>query len=112
MSLSLYWTEQAAMELDSLLQNGAEGEVECTVLGLARMMYTLEHRKAISDEEAGLYALDVLPAKWHRILQEALRIRQKRLYPSFYDTEGQRIAAAKDYSRFIMEYCNQKHQLF
>lgn len=112
MGLSLYWTDQATMELDFLLQSGVEREVEYVVLGLARMMYTLEHRDAVTDEEAGLYALNHLPAEWHRILQEALRISQNRLYPSFYGTDKQRTAATKNFTHFIVEYCNQKHQLF
>jgi Domain of unknown function (DUF4111) len=46
------------------------------VLGPCRLHYTLATGKIASKEEAGCYALHVFPERWHRALNEALRIRR------------------------------------
>jgi hypothetical protein len=45
------------------------------VLGVARQQYTIATGRITSKYGAGLYARDVLPARWHRIVDECLRIR-------------------------------------
>ncbi|WP_277674507.1 aminoglycoside adenylyltransferase domain-containing protein, partial [Piscibacillus halophilus] len=51
-------------------------EVEWTVLGLLRQYYTLMEKDIISKLEAGYYGLEILPTKWHPIIQEAINIRK------------------------------------
>jgi hypothetical protein len=46
------------------------------VLGISRLHYTLATGDIISKEGAGLYALKTFPAKWHRVVNECLRIRR------------------------------------
>jgi hypothetical protein len=46
------------------------------VLGVCRLHYTLATRKIGSKEEAGCYGIRVFPERWHRALDEALRIRR------------------------------------
>jgi hypothetical protein len=46
------------------------------VLGVSRLHYTLATGEITSKEGAGLYALDTFPARWHRIIDECLRIRR------------------------------------
>jgi len=45
-------------------------------LGVCRLHYTLETGKIASKEAAGCYALRMFPDRWHRVLNEALRIRR------------------------------------
>jgi hypothetical protein len=53
------------------------------VLGVSRLHYTLATGAIASKEGAGEYALRVFPQKWHRVLNEALRIRRSdRARPS------------------------------
>jgi len=46
------------------------------VLGMSRLHYTLATGDIISKEGAGLYALQTFPEKWHKIVNECLRIRR------------------------------------
>jgi hypothetical protein len=46
------------------------------VLGIPRLHYTLATGGICSKEAAGVYALQVFPAEWHGIINEALRIRR------------------------------------
>jgi hypothetical protein len=46
------------------------------VLGISRLHYTLATGDIISKEGAGLYALRTFPEKWHRVVNECLRIRR------------------------------------
>jgi hypothetical protein len=45
------------------------------VLGICRLYYTLATGRIASKEAAGRYGLAALPGHWHRVIQEALRIR-------------------------------------
>ena len=46
------------------------------VLGITRLHYTLATGDIVSKEGAGLYALQTFPEKWHRVVNECLRIRR------------------------------------
>ena len=46
------------------------------VLGVCRLHYTLATGKIGSKEEAGCYGIRTFPERWHRALNEALRIRR------------------------------------
>jgi len=46
------------------------------VLGLCRLHYTLATGTIGSKEEAGCYGIRTFPERWHRALNEALRIRR------------------------------------
>ena len=49
--------------------------IEWTVLGVLRQFYTLREHDITSKTGAGQYALSCLPGRWHRLIQEAIRIR-------------------------------------
>ena len=46
------------------------------VLGVCRLHYTLATGRIGSKEDAGCYGLRTFPEMWHRVLNEALRIRR------------------------------------
>ena len=46
------------------------------VLGVSRLHYTLATGDIASKERGGLYALETFPHRWHRVIEEALRIRR------------------------------------
>jgi hypothetical protein len=46
------------------------------VLGVCRLHYTLATGRIASKEEAGRYGLQTFVEEWHRVLNEALRIRR------------------------------------
>jgi hypothetical protein len=46
------------------------------VLGISRLHFTLSTGEICSKEVAGLYARQTFPERWHRVLDESLRIRR------------------------------------
>jgi hypothetical protein len=46
------------------------------VLGVCRLHYTLATGAVVAKEAAGEYGLTVFPERWHRALNEALRVRR------------------------------------
>ena len=61
------------------------------VLGLCRLHYTLATGEIASKEEAGCYGMRAFPERWHRVLNEALRIRRAdraraSIGSAFYET--------------------------
>lgn len=79
--------------------------VEWTVLGVIRQYYTFVAHDITSKVGAGLYALDHLPDRWHRVIREAIRIRQQQR-KSLYATRVQRAADCYNFLRYIIAYCN------
>jgi hypothetical protein len=46
------------------------------VLGVSRLHFTLSTGDICSKEGAGCYALEAFPERWHRVINESLRIRR------------------------------------
>lgn len=57
---------------------------EWGVLGVTRLHYTLATGDITSKYDAGTYALETFPDRWHRILREALRYRERRREGAMY----------------------------
>jgi hypothetical protein len=49
--------------------------IQWTVLGVLRQFYTLRERDLTTKTGAGEYALTCLPQRWHRVIREAIRLR-------------------------------------
>ncbi len=58
--------------------------VEAAVLGICRLHYALATGVVPSKSDAGLYGLITFPREWHRIIDEALRIRREPGSASLY----------------------------
>lgn len=79
--------------------------IEWTVLGVLRQYFTFVANDITSKSGAGEYALAHLPARWHRLISEALRIRQGQC-GSLYDSKVVRAADCYNFLRYIIRYCN------
>lgn len=79
--------------------------IQWTVLGVLRQYYTFVAHDITSKSGAGEYALDQLPAQWHRLIREAIRIRQRKP-PSLYHSKLKRAAEAYNFLHYIINYCN------
>jgi hypothetical protein len=79
--------------------------IQWTVLGVLRQFYTFREQTIVSKGEAGAYALDHLPARWHRLVQEALHIRKHRV-GSLYRFRITRAIEAHRFLRYIIDLCN------
>ncbi|WP_068922721.1 aminoglycoside adenylyltransferase domain-containing protein [Planobispora rosea] len=67
--------DEAGGLVEGLAAQSAYGAV-WIVTGVTRLHYTLATGDITSKEGAGRYALQTFPARWHRVLDEALRIRR------------------------------------
>jgi hypothetical protein len=79
--------------------------IEWGVLGVTRLYYTFRVRDITSKVGAGEYAIETLPPKWHRIINESMRLR-KNVKKSHYHSVVERRRDALNYMEFIIQECN------
>jgi hypothetical protein len=79
--------------------------IQWAVLGVLRQFYSFRENAITTKACAGEYALTCLPARWHPLIREALRIRagQKR---SAYRFRPMRTVEALRFLRFIIQTCH------
>lgn len=104
MKWNAYWGKQAAAVLMHLPEED-ERTVEYTVLNLAKIVYGLDGRSAATRAAAGQYALSVLPAHWHKLIREALRINKIRSSVSYYESKKARAEELRRFVQYILQYC-------
>ncbi len=80
--------------------------VQWAVLGVLRQYYTFEAGGITSKDGAGYYALKSLPPHWHRLIEEALGIRQETS-TSAYRFRLLRAFEAWRFLRWLIRSCNQ-----
>jgi hypothetical protein len=103
-NLNTYWAAYTTrpQRIASLLTDYG---IEWSVLGVLRQYYTFVAHDITSKSGAGEYALDHLPSQWHRLIREALRIRQGMTTP-LYNSKVTRAANCYNFLRYIIGYCN------
>jgi hypothetical protein len=79
--------------------------VQWAVLGVLRQFYTFREHAIVSKIEAGEYALNCLPQRWHRIIQAAINIR-KQQPDTLYRWRIVRMLEAYQFLRYIIDLCN------
>ncbi|HUS03487.1 MAG TPA: aminoglycoside adenylyltransferase domain-containing protein [Chitinophagaceae bacterium] len=81
-NINTYWknwvTKHSAIHMRQILLILFPRLSEWVNLGVARQLYTLRTGKITSKTKAGLYCLEHLPAKYHSIIQEAIKIRNDK----------------------------------
>lgn len=82
-----------------------ETELEWTVLGLLRQIYTLRERDIISKLAAGEYGLRELDSKWHGLIQEAIHIRKRKPERRF-TTNEERVNATIQFANELISSCS------
>ena len=76
--------------------------IQWAVLGILRQFYTIRENKITTKQRAGQYALSVIPERWHRLINEALRIRTKTT-GAFYSWRLMRMADAVRFLDYIIQ---------
>jgi hypothetical protein len=79
--------------------------IQWSVLGVLRQFYAFKEQSITSKIGAGKYGLETLPAKWHRLIQEALNIRYETK-SSLYRFRVLRAVEALRFLRFVIYLCN------
>jgi hypothetical protein len=106
-NLDSYWRRLIDRDANLFTPSGLAGlrAWSCTwcVLGVSRLHYTLATGEITSKEGAGLYALATFPARWHGVINEALRIRRAAGRRSFYRSPLARRRAVLDFTHMVIE---------
>jgi hypothetical protein len=106
-NLNRYWgryTREPIRIIQLLFDEG----IQWAVLGVLRQYYSFETGEITSKIGAGSYALQHLPPRWHRIIQEAINIRNQQK-PSRYRSRLVRAIDAFAFMRFIIGWCNTRY---
>jgi hypothetical protein len=100
-NLSTYWTDWRRSRNSLLSYAGLTAlhprVAEWGVLGVSRLLYTLETGNLTSKTGAGIHALGAMPLEWHPILNECLRLRQGGAGPNLAGNPLARRRQALDY---------------
>ena len=73
------------------------------VLGVSRLHFTLATGGITSKDGAGVYALDAFGARWHRLLNECLRIRRASSRRSLYQNPFARRRELLDFMQMVTD---------
>jgi len=79
--------------------------VQWTVLGVLRQFYSFRENTITTKRKAGEYALACVPAHWHRLIREAINIRQGGK-KSMYRSRIARTIQAVNFCKYIIQSCN------
>lgn len=79
--------------------------IEWGVLGVSRLFYTFKEKDLTSKLGAGEYALQNVPQKWHKIIEESMRLR-KGNKKSYYNSILERRNEALRYIDYIIQESN------
>ncbi|MDM5317190.1 DUF4111 domain-containing protein [Fictibacillus sp. b24] len=78
--------------------------VEWGVLGVTRLFYSIREEDITSKVGAGMYALKTVPAEYHQIIREALRIRSGNKF-SLYGSMMKRRNDTLKFMKYVMKEC-------
>ncbi len=76
-NLNTYWRTWA-YDPRYIVALQRDGAIEWAVPGVLRLYYSLQTNRMTSKVGAAMYGLQTLPAAWHRLIQEALRLRKQQ----------------------------------
>jgi hypothetical protein len=79
--------------------------IQWTVLGVLRQYYSFMEQDITSKMGTGEYALTHLPTKWHRLIREAIQLREQT-GDSLYRSKMMRAIEAYNFLRYIIGLSN------
>ncbi|TYS55588.1 GNAT family N-acetyltransferase [Sutcliffiella horikoshii] len=109
-NMNEYWAKRVSVmekrkeELIDYPVQQVEKEMEWTVLGLLRQLYTLRERDITSKLAAGDYGLRELEPKWHDLIQEAVNIRKGNPERNF-TTNEERVNTTIQFAKELIRSC-------
>ncbi len=106
-NLGVYWAPKAASRWLFLSSTW----VAFAVLTLCRIFYTMDRHAVTSKPAVAEYALGILPAEWHRLIHEALRVQTGELGPSLYMSRVARASETRRFIRAMVQLCGERFLL-
>jgi predicted nucleotidyltransferase len=108
-NLNSYW-QSWTKRPGRVLKLYSDWGIQWAVLGVLRQFYTFHEDSITTKVRAGQYALDCLPAGWHKLIQEAIDIRRGKK-DSVYRLRILRMIEAVNFLKYIIRVCNTSHSL-
>jgi len=106
-NLGVYWAPKAASRWLFLSSTW----VAFAVLTLCRILYTMDRHAVTSKLAAAEYALGVLPAEWHHLIHEALRVQTGEPGSSLYMSRVARASETRRFIREVIQLCSERFLL-
>jgi hypothetical protein len=106
-NLGVYWAPKA----DSRWLFLSSAWVAFAVLTLCRILYTMDRHAVTSKPAAAQYALRILPAQWHPLIREALRVHSGEPRLSLYMSRVARASETRRFVRAIVQLCGERFLL-
>lgn len=97
------WTRTPTQLVQLLTDYG----IQWAVLGVLRLWYAFRKHDITSKTDAGRYALTHLPDRWHRLIQEAMNLRDAP-HQRLYRFRIYRAYVAVQFLNDIIERCNEQ----
>ncbi len=88
-----------------ILVMSSDWGMQWAVLGVLRQFYTFRENAITTKLRAARYALDCLPIRWHKLIQEAINIRQGKK-GSAYRFRIARTIEAVNFLKYMIQLCN------
>lgn len=101
-----HWTKRPG----HILRLYSNWGIQWAVLGILRQFYTFQENSITTKVRAGQYALGCLPTRWHKLIREAINIRQGR-EGSAYRFKVSRTIEAVNFLKYIIHFCNTSYPL-
>jgi hypothetical protein len=103
-NLNSYWAGWTKRP-ERILTMYSNWGIQWAVLGVLRQFYTFSENSITTKVRAGRYALGCLPARWHPLIEEAIRIREGQ-NESAYRFRVARMIEAVRFLRYMIQFCN------
>ena len=103
-NLNSYWVRWTRRP-DRILILLSDWGIQWSILGVLRQFYSFRENTITTKIRAGNYALDCVPAHWHRLIREAIRTREGK-EKSTYQYRATRALEAINFLNYIIYLCN------
>jgi len=103
-NLNSYWVRWTKRP-DRILVMLSDWGIQWCILGVLRQYYSFRESRITTKVRAGEYGLKCVPTRWHRLIREAIRIRESK-ENSAYRFRTARTVDAIRFLNYIMQTCN------
>jgi len=104
-NINVYWINKAKNRLVFMFDD----MIEFCVLTISRILSTLEFEKILTKMDGASKAKEILPERWHLLLEEALRMRINPKSASFYSSRLKRAMECREFISFAYDLCNERY---
>ena len=103
-NLNSYWASWTRRPLRIIMLFSDWG-IQWAVLGVLRQFYSFRENTITTKTKAGEYALTCMPTRWHRLVQEAINIREGKA-TSAYRFRVVRTIEAASFLKYVIHTSN------